>query len=125
MYQGSCLCGSITYELSSEPVKVSHCHCKMCQKQHGAAFATYARVPVKDLVYTSGTENLSIYNSSATVARKFCKVCGSSLEWNAGASLPEWTSITLASLDTPYQPENIIDLCTETRVSWFPDNGSG
>jgi hypothetical protein len=41
MHKGSCLCGAVAYELISEPKAVTHCHFKMCQKQHGAAFATF------------------------------------------------------------------------------------
>ena len=122
MYQGSCLCGAVTYQFRTEPVKVTHCHCRMCQKQHGAAFATYARVPIADLVYTSGAENLGVYNSSGTVHRKFCKQCGSSLEWCAGADYPEWTSIALATLDSPLHPGTIVDIYTESRVGWLTGN---
>jgi hypothetical protein len=119
MYQGGCLCGAITYEFSGEPVKVSHCHCRMCQKQHGAAFATYARVREDELVYSGAVEHLASYSSSPGVVRKFCAICGSSLEWNAGPGLPEFTSISLASLDTPYQPESIAEIHTETRARWL------
>ena len=54
MYKGSCLCGEVKYRILSEPAKVSHCHCTMCQKQHGAAFATYASVKKEALEYTQG-----------------------------------------------------------------------
>ncbi|WP_455168458.1 GFA family protein [Alkalimarinus alittae] len=37
MLKGSCLCRQVQYEIKSMPRKVSHCHCRMCQKQHGAA----------------------------------------------------------------------------------------
>ena len=119
MYEGSCLCGSVRYRFNSEPVKVSHCHCRMCQKQHGAAFATYARVAVEDLVYTQGADKLVAYASSPTVRRKFCGSCGSSLEWNAGDALPGWTSVALATLDTPFQPASIVEVCGESRVPWL------
>ena len=38
---GSCLCGAVTWEVSGEPNTAYHCHCKICRKVHGAAFATY------------------------------------------------------------------------------------
>ncbi len=119
MYEGSCLCGEIRYKLLSEPIKVSHCHCTMRQKQHGAAFATYASLPKNDLVYVSGLAYLSEYNSSGAIKRKFCKVCGSSIEWSGSAEYPDWSSIAIASLDTPYQPKEIVDIYNETAVCWF------
>lgn len=81
MHHGSCLCGAVTFRLLSEPKAATNCYCRMCQKQHGAAFATYASVPVGDLEYLSGEELLTSYHSSANVIRKFCAVCGSNIEW--------------------------------------------
>lgn len=43
--QGSCLCGAVTYQVSTPLKAITHCHCKKCQKSHGAAFATYASAP--------------------------------------------------------------------------------
>lgn len=119
MYSGSCLCGEIKYELLSEPQKVSHCHCNMCQKQHGSAFATYASLPRSDLIYLSGVSSLAEYNSSGSIIRKFCKVCGSNLEWSGSPKYPTWTSIAIATLDTPYKPKKIINIQTDTKVCWL------
>ncbi len=119
MYEGSCLCSKVKYKMLSEPTKVSHCHCTMCQKQHGAAFATYASVPKNELVYTSGLECLAEYCSSSTIKRKFCKVCGSSIEWSGSSEYPDWASIAIATLDTPYKPKKIVEIYNETKVCWF------
>ena len=119
MYKGSCLCGEVTYQLKSEPKKVSHCHCTMCQKQHGAAFATYASLLKTDLEYLSGQEQLVSYNSSNSIIRKFCGQCGSSLEWCASKDFPDWTSIAIGTLDTPYTDDCIVDIYTDTKVSWL------
>ncbi len=89
MYSGSCLCGEVKYKILSEPEKVSHCHCSMCQKQHGAAFATYASFPKNELVYTSELSSLAEYNSSESIKRKFCKICGSSIEWSGSLKYPD------------------------------------
>lgn len=119
MYKGSCLCGKVTFELKSEPKKVSHCHCSMCQKQHGAAFATYVSLPKNDLVYLSGENLLSVYYSSKTIKRKFCSVCGSNIEWSGSKNYPDWVSITLSTFDTPYKPKKIIDIYQDSSVCWF------
>ena len=39
--RGTCLCGGIVYEVNALEPKMGHCHCSMCRKFHGAAFATY------------------------------------------------------------------------------------
>jgi hypothetical protein len=55
---GSCLCGAVRYEVEGPATEVTHCHCGMCRKQHGAAFATYAGYPTGCLRVTNGTEAL-------------------------------------------------------------------
>ena len=117
MYKGSCLCGEIQYELTSEPVKVSHCHCTMCQKQHGAMFATYASLPKSDLVYRSGLDSLMSYNSSGSIMRKYCKICGSNIEWSGSKDYSDWVSVAISTLDTPYKPLSIEDIFNRSTES--------
>jgi hypothetical protein len=116
---GSCLCGSINYQIDSDPVSVSHCHCKMCQKQHGAAFATYARFKRSDVKYVKGEEKLAVFNSSSDVLRKFCSVCGSNIEWSRSERYPEWVAIAVASFDNDFKASEIIELHKESEVCWL------
>jgi hypothetical protein len=37
--KGSCLCGAVTYEITGPFEYVGNCHCSICRKSHGAAFA--------------------------------------------------------------------------------------
>lgn len=94
----------------------------MCQKQHGAAFATYASLLKTDLIYLSGANYLTEYNSSNDIKRKFCGECGSSIEWSGSSKYPNWVSIAISSLDTPFQPENINNIHTDTKVCWLNNN---
>jgi hypothetical protein len=119
MHKGSCLCGAVSFELKSNPKATTHCHCKMCQKQHGAAFATYASVLESDLKYTSGQEKLAAYKSSKSITRKFCSVCGSNIEWSGSEEYPDWVSIAVASLDTEFNPGNIREVHLESRACWL------
>lgn len=119
MYKGSCLCGVVTFELDAEPKAVSHCHCKMCQKQHGAAFATYASIPKKQFTYITGESNLTTYNSSESIRRKFCSSCGSNIEWCGSKKYPEWVSFAIATLDAPFNPKAIKEIHTESKACWL------
>lgn len=119
MYKGSCLCGSVRYEINSQPKAVSNCHCTMCQKQHGAAFSTYGSVPQESMVYLSGESSLTTYKSSAGIRRRFCSVCGSNIEWSGSRKYPEWVSFAVASLDTPFSPAKVTEINTDTRACWL------
>ena len=51
---GSCLCGAVQFEVTL-PVKANvHCHCSMCRKAHGAAFATFANAYPSGFRFTAG-----------------------------------------------------------------------
>ena len=42
--RSSCLCGEVRFEIDGPLLRSSHCHCRQCQKAHGAPFRTRARV---------------------------------------------------------------------------------
>jgi len=121
MITGSCLCGSIRFEISGEPDSVSHCHCKMCQKQHGAAYATYARIKRSDIRYLIGEEYLAIYNSSDDILRKFCRECGSNIEWGRNEKNPTKVGIAVGLFDTDFHVSSIKDICIESKETWLVD----
>lgn len=75
--KGSCLCGTVQYEVDGPFEVMSHCHCSMCRKHHGAAFATFVTVPLSGFRWVAGEEALSTYQSSAYGKRTFCGKCGS------------------------------------------------
>jgi hypothetical protein len=76
---GSCLCGAVRYEITGSFEAAGHCHCPMCRKSHGAAFATWAFVDPHQFRWTSGEEFLERYASSPGRERCFCRKCGSPL----------------------------------------------
>ena len=81
MLRGSGLCGAVRYEIRGPLGRVSHCHCSMCRKAHGAAFGTYGRVERTDFALLSGADAIASYRSSPEVVRTFCKRCGSNLQF--------------------------------------------
>lgn len=82
VYQGSCLCTAVQYELSATPQAVSHCHCSQCRKGHGALFASYSSVQRCVLRLLSVASHIKTYESSPGVSREFCAQCGSTLFWS-------------------------------------------
>ena len=74
---GSCLCGSIKWEITAEPFNAFNCHCKLCRKAHGSAFATYWFVKAEQFNWLSDTDGIVHYRSSPLLVRSFCGNCGS------------------------------------------------
>jgi len=75
MAKGSCLCGAVTFSVNAVGSDMTHCHCSMCRKSHGALFATF--YDGTELVYTQGQDAISVYESSHGFLRSFCSKCGS------------------------------------------------
>jgi hypothetical protein len=42
--EGGCACGHVRYRVESKPLIVHCCHCSMCQRQSGSAFAVNALI---------------------------------------------------------------------------------
>lgn len=79
MTEGSCLCGTVRFAVDAELTSLSHCHCSMCRKAHGAPFATYADAPVDAFRWTAGERSVRRFESSPGFHRTFCGECGSVL----------------------------------------------
>lgn len=77
--RGSCLCGAVGYEIVGALGVAGHCHCSMCRKAHGAAFATWAAVEPAQFRWTAGEASVERYESSPGIARCFCRTCGAPL----------------------------------------------
>ncbi|RUP00626.1 GFA family protein [Hyphomicrobium sp.] len=94
---GSCLCRSVSYEVTGDLDAIDACHCSMCAKTSGnyAAMARCASADVKIL----NDETLRWYRSSDTSERGFCARCGGNLFWrNVGGNE---TYVTAGTLDPP------------------------
>ncbi len=73
-YDGGCECGKVRYRMTSEPIFVSCCHCRDCQKITGSAFATNAMIETDRLKLLQGAGSLATADG---VTR--CGSCGSLL----------------------------------------------
>ena len=60
MYFGSCLCGTITYEVSGLET-LTYCYCSRCRKDSGSAFATNATVREESFRILAGEHDLYDY----------------------------------------------------------------
>lgn len=77
MITGNCLCGAVKWQVDGEIDRMTHCHCSMCRKAHGAAFGTYASAAAEKFSLVSGKDAIVTYESSPGFTRAFCGACGS------------------------------------------------
>ena len=74
--KGSCLCGTVRIAIKATNNNVGACHCSMCRKWGGAPLLA---TDCGSDVYFEGSDNISVFSSSAWAERGFCSNCGSHL----------------------------------------------
>lgn len=80
---GSCLCGTVSYELSGNLGVFQYCHCSRCRKFTGSAHAANLLVAPDQFKWLTGEAYIGRFEPKDTkhFATSFCKRCGSSLPW--------------------------------------------
>ena len=118
MPKGSCLCGAVQYETSVPLEGIDHCHCSMCRRAHGSAFATYGRVPNERYRVTAGADRVKVYQSSDAVRRSFCETCGSSLLFQH-AAMPDASFVPVGTLDDDPGARPEAHIFVASKAPWY------
>ncbi len=100
-YIGRCLCGKINYEVDQIESQMAHCHCTMCRKFHGAAYATYGEAKAENFRWTQGEDMLERYHADNGTVRSFCRNCGSSMTFTPSNDDGSVVEFSLGTLESP------------------------
>jgi hypothetical protein len=114
---GGCQCGAVRYALNAEPTNPCFCACRMCQKQFGNLFGSFAGVHSDDFEVTRGA--IAWFRSSDEAERGFCRDCGTPLAYRF-VSQPR-TAAALGSLDHPEAIRPVAFYGVESLVPWFDE----
>lgn len=78
-FSGSCLCGSIAYEITGEVMHFYHCHCSRCRKATGTGHASNILLKPTGVRWIAGENLLRYYKvpEARRFATNFCSNCGS------------------------------------------------
>jgi len=115
-YKGSCLCGSISFEVDGFETQAANCHCTMCRKFHGSAYGTL--VPVTGLAWLTGSDRLKDYVGDNGTIRSFCSDCGSSMGFRSkGATIAD-IEIAIATFDDDIPLQVDAQIYTNYKANW-------
>lgn len=117
MYQGRCLCGKVQFTISGSIQDIVYCHCSLCRKAQGSAFATNANVNKTDFNFTAGEENLTAYPASKTQTKYFCKTCGSPI-MSKNTQHPETIRIRLGTIESEISERPGAHIFTDSKANW-------
>jgi hypothetical protein len=97
LHKGSCLCGAVRFEVRGPLAPPSACHCTMCRK-HTGHFEAGTDAP-RSAVTVTGEDRVTWYQSSESVRRGFCAVCGSSMFFDILST--DRIGLSMGVFDTP------------------------
>ena len=77
-----CSCGELTVRSSGQPLKVSACHCKSCQRRTGSAFGVAVFYRCEDVTPEGAASRyVRTGDSGKALTFHFCPSCGSTVYW--------------------------------------------
>ena len=116
-YIGSCLCGKIKYEITGAINDIVMCHCSLCRKAQGSAFATNANVATDDFNFLCGADNLSGYEATPGQVKSFCKTCGSPI-MSQQKDHPDTIRIRLGLIESDITERPIAHAFVDSKANW-------
>ena len=121
-YTGGCACGAIRYEIDAEPLLMSDCQCRDCQRISGTGHGSYLSFEGRDKVTLSGEAQCrdSTGDSGNVKTRAFCPTCGSPV-YMTFAAVPDQFIVHAASLDDPgrYRPQLVTYTASGHAWDWL------
>ena len=120
--EGGCQCGAIRYRLTGEPVYLTLCHCRECQKQSGSAFGMSLRMRREHVEITGAPKTWKrLADSGNPVVCAFCETCGTRL-WHEPAEA-EFLHIKPGTLDDFSTVAPRYESWTQSKAEWVSLSG--
>jgi hypothetical protein len=116
--QGSCLCGTVRFEVTPPSRFCAHCHCGNCRRAHGAAFVTWAGFKDEQVRVTAGRDRLIDYRTDTDATRTFCGRCGATLFYRG----PRWAGeihVARANIDGEIDRQPSAHVYVDSRARWW------
>lgn len=117
MYVGKCLCGEVEVKVAGGISDIIHCHCSLCRKNSGTAYATNGFVNASGFEVVKGKERLSSFSFKPGSQRHFCSCCGSPV-YSSNEKDPTRYRIRLGILDSEISERPISHNYVSSKASW-------
>lgn len=116
-YLGSCLCGSVQFEIDGTFDSFYLCHCKRCRKDTGSAHAANLFSKSAILTWCKGKEQVTTYTVPNTRhSKSFCTICGSALPHQSQQS--DFIVVPAGSLDSALNIQPNAHIYVSNKADW-------
>lgn len=113
--EGGCACGAVRYISRAMPFASDYCHCETCRRLSGAPVTAWMDFNTSE-VSVSG--EITEFQTSEKIRRGFCRHCGTRLTFRH-VDYPQYTTLTVTSLDEPNRVSPTYHIYTEESVDWL------
>ena len=120
-HEGGCACGFVRYRMNSEPLVVHGCHCSLCQRQNGSAFAVNALIEEDRVELLEGeVVGIRVPSPSGESQEIFrCPKCQVALWSYYLVFHDEVRFIRVGTLDDPSRLPPDVHIYTVSKQPWF------
>ncbi|MBE1298902.1 MAG: aldehyde-activating protein [Alteromonadaceae bacterium] len=117
MYKASCLCDAVQINIKGPIKDIIHCHCSLCRKSSGTAYATNGFVNAEDLVIEKGEDEIKAFELRPGKKRHFCGSCASPI-YSSNAADPSRYRLRLGILDSDITERPISHNFVTSKANW-------
>lgn len=117
MYTGKCLCGAVEVSIQGAISDIIHCHCSLCRKNSGTAYATNGFVNRAEFKVEKGQEWLSAFSFKPGRTRYFCQCCGSPV-YSANDDDKSRIRLRLGILDSDISERPLSHNFVDSKANW-------
>ncbi|MCG7200211.1 GFA family protein [Marinobacter pelagius] len=118
---GSCLCGTVRFEVQGDFDSFYLCHCRHCQKDTGSAHAANLFSQSAELTWQSGEDAVTSFTLPGTRhSKSFCQLCGSALPSTQIAGL---LVVPAGCLDTDITMLPTAHIFSSSKAAWDGELG--
>jgi hypothetical protein len=125
--EGGCACGAVRYRVTSRPMIVHACHCRLCQRQTGSSNAVNALIEADRVIVQSGDIEEALYDTPSGRGQRIarCASCRVAL-WsnylinNHGRHI---RFLRVGTLDDAGLMPPDVHIHTATKLPWYVIEG--
>jgi len=115
---GTCLCRAVEFAVDAAPLGVVNCHCSLCRRSRGTAFATTVLAPPQHFRWRRGEDRVASYASPAPSRHRtdFCTDCGSFVPTLMQES--PWALLPAGAIDKTPAPLPAMHIYVASKAPW-------
>jgi len=114
----SCSCGQLQVRVTSDPLRVSVCHCLACQRRTGSVFGVQARFALSAVTVTgAANEYVRIGDEGSRITFRFCPECGTTVLYTIDR-LQDVVAIPVGAFADPTFPGPMYSVYEHRKHGW-------